>query len=305
MSGFKNALDALLTTVQTAVSTIPAGNGIIEPADIQAAEGWISQLELTSLLRKDVPSMFISLYDTNIENDVTRWITTLYAGSVVVPTPNEAVSNSNPIFISPGNDAVFTVSFNQGQTAPGSGDNMGLSLVIGNNLYYGATYIFQASDTLSSGLTNFASVINSTAGLKNLVSGSASGDTLTLTNIGTEGCYVQFTVGGVGSLQEDVTRAKKLIQVNYWASNDAVREYVADIVDASINYYRTNLGILAPDGNYIRVNYDRTRLDDTLEERGVYRRTTYYWLEFPYIFTQPLYTVSAFNVTQNYSQEVL
>lgn len=104
-------------------------------------------------------------------------------------------------------------------------------------------------------------------------------------------CYVYADTSTQAYLLEEVGRTKKLMQIDCWAPSHETRDLLMDFVDSYMMQFRYSLGFQMENGQYARVEYSKSILDDSKSERGLFRRVSYYWFEIPLKYPLPAYQV--------------
>lgn len=103
--------------------------------------------------------------------------------------------------------------------------------------------------------------------------------------------YVYADASTQAYILQEVGRTKKLMQIDCWAPSHEVRDLLMDFVDSYMMQFRYSLGLQMENGQFARITYAKSILDDSKSERGLFRRISYYWMEIPMKFPLPAYQV--------------
>ena len=336
--GLAQLLDAIQSTVQAAVNSIPAGTLPVGTV-VTVKEGWIGQQEIREIL--EAQNAAITIFDTGTEKDDTRYISKFDMSDFVTTLPSIAIT---PFItrLTAHSTIQYSLSLANGFLAPNPGEAVAFGMAeFAFNMFAGVVYTIMPGDTLPTIATNLTALFNNNPALAARATATAHGTDIVLVanpslGGGSEAatnftvppgqtfifpsafsilssvvvtvaagailliqdfpnllpCYVYADVASTGNyILEEVGRTKKLMQIDCWAPSHEIREPLMDYVDSYMSQFRYSLGLLMSNGQYARVTYAKSILDDSMSERGLFRRTSYYWFEIPIKFQLPAYQV--------------
>jgi hypothetical protein len=274
-------LGSVLTLVKAAL------DGLSPAVSYKAAIGYPPVNALQGIA-KGTPAgqpALVSIYDRKISRNSTRWSPYVFAQEVVPATLTTAIA---PERIAPGATAQITL----GGTLTAGDSVSALAIAVGAGT--GAVVVTGTEDdTPTTMATALAAAINSNPSLSGLLTATASGPVVTVTNVAQVALAVGSYAGNGGSQQREIGRRDQQVQVILWAQTVEQRNAMVEALAEAIAESELNFGPSLPDGSTARLSYvsDYDLEDDTLED--VYRHDFMVGLDYPVTVTDALFAVLA------------
>lgn len=260
-------------------------NGV--PLSYAAAIGWPAIKTLQNVA-KSGPAI-VAIYDRKISKDSTRWSPYAFNQVVTVATLTTALSQSS---VAPGGAATITL----GGTVTAGDAVSALAIQIGAAT--GAVVALgAATDTPATMATQLAALINSDPSMAGVLTATATGDVVTITNVATVALALGSYTGNGGTQQREIARRDQQMQVVLWARTVEIRNAMAAALAVAIAESVINFGPALPGGTQGRLSYvsDYDLEDDTLEDS--YRHDFMVSVDYPVTVTDALFAVLAPVVT--------
>ena len=247
MADYTDVQDALVALANAAIYPNGTGQASATGFPTFCYAGWPNAQQLNADLAGFNPPntggrINVSIFATNIERDVSRYLTTQTVNGVAASTITTTVA---------GNALTIGGTISTPQT---------VAVNVAGSIY---TYAVQAGDTLASIATALAGMIPGA---------SAAGAVVTITS-----CIVWARVGASASVLIEYGRQARTFMITIWAHNPVARAATAKAIDAAL---RAQPFITLLDGQKARLRYKNSPQDDIAQRDGVYRRDINYECEF-------------------------
>lgn len=272
-----DVLNGLLGMVNVALA--PGGVPI---TPYQAAIGYPS-IGVLQNIAKGGPAI-VSIYDRKISKNSTRWNPFVITQTATPATLTTTLSQSG---VRPGGTAQITL----GGTVSLGDAVSALAVSVGNKTS-AVVAIGGASDTPTTMATQLAGLINSDPSYTGVMSATAAGPVVTLTNLRTIGLGLASYVGNGGSQTREIGRRMIGVQIIIWAQTVEIRNLMTAALAIVIAEAELNFGP-APDGTAGRLDYvsDYDLEDDTLSDS--YRHDFMLSMDYTVTTVDALYAVLA------------
>lgn len=273
-----DALSGILALVNAALSP---GNTPITP--YQAAVGYPSVGRLQSIAQGQPAA--VSVYDRKISRNTTRWNPFVISQTVTAATLTSAVA---PNHIAPGATARITLG---GSVTAGDAVS---ALAIQKGGATGAVVAIGGStDSPTTMATALAGLINSDSSMAGVLTASAAGPVVTVTNVSPVGLQIASYTGNGGTQTREIGRREPQVQLILWAQTVEIRNLMAGALQTAIANSEVNFGPVLADGTQGRLAYvsDYDLEDNTLED--VYRHDFMVSIEYPVTTIDALFAVLA------------
>jgi hypothetical protein len=299
---------------QTALRDLTTLSGQLIVA--QVAIGWPSEKTLSSLTQQPLSSgvnVLGALYDRRTSKDVTRWAPNGVKAQLSEPGVTVAWENPLPVggFFSPQQASKQHVLYTPGQStstviplgqsttlslggAAINGDGIGLVFLVDMLTTEAAVAVAgpgpSSNASLAAALVN---QVNNSPELSQLVEASATGSTVTLTNIGSQGFTVQANVGNVASRLFEVGRRRRELQFVIWAPSEDIRGAAAGAIDSKVAALESLEWPIANDGTFLRVEHLSDYYMEDAVTADLYRYDTIFCVEHSVTIQDVLYPILA------------
>lgn len=227
----------------------------------------------------------VSIYDRKISKNATRWSPYVVSQTVTPATLTTAIT---PSHIAPGHTAQITLG---GSVTVGDAVSA-LAIQLGSNT--GAVVVIGGSiDTPTTMATALAAAINSDPSMTGLLTATASGAVVTVTNAAAVGLAVASYAGNGGTQVREIGRRDQQVQIILWTQTVEQRNAMTEAIAEAIAESELNFGPALADGSSGRLSYvsDYDLEDDTLED--VFRHDFMVGMDYPVTVMDLLFAVLA------------
>jgi hypothetical protein len=275
----------VLTSIQALVNT--ALNGLSPSIPYKSGIGY-PPVGVLQGIAKGTPAgqpAIVSIYDRKISKNATRWNPYVVSQIVVPATLTTAIA---PDHIAPGHTAQITL----GGTMTDGDAVSALAIMLGANT--GAVVVSGLhTDTPTTMATKLAAAINGDSSMAGMLTATASGPVVTITNVATVALAVGSYAGNGGSQVREIGRRDQQVQIIIWTQTVEQRNAMTAALADAVAESELNFGPSLPDGTVARLSYvsDYDLEDDTLED--VYRHDTMVGMDYPVTVTDALFAVLA------------
>lgn len=273
--------DALAGLQQLVDSALAPGGTPITP--YESAIGYPSLGRLQQVAKTGVAA--VSIYDRKISKNSTRWMPYVFQQTLVAATLTTAL---HPNQIAPGATATITL----GGTVTAGDAVSALAVSVGGTT--GAVVaIGTGADSPTTMATKLAGLINSDSSMAGVLTASATGTVVTVTNVSTVALQLGSFVGNGGTQQREIARRDLQVQIILWAQTVVQRNLMTQALAVAIAQAEINFGPVLSDATQGRLSYmsDYDLEDSTLSD--VYRHDFIVSLDYPVTTTDALFTVLA------------
>lgn len=270
--------EAALFMVNSAMS--PGGTPV---TPYKAAVGW-PPVGVLQAIAKGGPSI-IAVYDRKLGKNTTRWNPHVISQTITTATLTSAVSPSR---IAPGQTAHITLG---GSVTSGDAVSA-LATVVGGNT--GAVVaIGTGGDTPSTMATKLRNLINSDSSMAGVLTATASGSVVTVTNVGNVALALASYTGNGGTQVREIGRRDRPMQIVVWTQTEDLRNLIVSVISPAIQLQDIGFGPTLADNTLARLSYttDYDIEDNTLED--VYRHDFMVTMDYAVTTTDLLYSVLA------------
>lgn len=271
----------VLTSVQSLVTT--ALDTLVPPITYLAAIGYPPVKALQNVA-KSGPAL-VSIYDRKLSKNSTRWGTYVASQTVIPATLTTALAVDH---LAPGQSTTITLG---GSMTPGDAVSA-LAIILGGNT--GAVVVSgTGADTPTTMATKLAAAISTDSSMAGLLTATASGPVVTVTNTAAVALALGSYAGNGGTQTREIGRRDQQVQVILWAKTVEQRNTMVAVLADAIAESELGFGPPLPDGSMARLSYvsDYDLEDNTLED--TYRHDFMVGLDYPVTVTDVLYAVLA------------
>lgn len=242
----------LVTLVEGALTGIDAQVGKGYPADDAA-------LDVKGTTRAIAG---IKLRQSTFKNDSMRYT------RETDPSPCGIASTLSDTSLAATQVITLTLAIAEGQTAVLVDDAVDCQFINGDfNQAASATAI--AGDTLATLATKLATAINTV--FVSLVTATASGDVVTITNIGTAGFNLSSNTGNADTVKKAVLCAYRSYQLVIYCGDQDVREAIQEQIEDFLGTAEDGYGFNLDSGEAIRLKLNGSKAGDSDTQKDVYR----------------------------------
>ena len=226
------ALDGLVSPSSISIGYFgtPIVQSTGQPAEIMDLAGQVAQ------------SPMVMLYDRGMSRDVTRWIPH-YVTPWNITTPSITYSPSNLLLSSTPNALVFL-------TSAAVNDAVALN-VSGVGLSTGVVYVASGAMSAAAFCAGMAEAVNTS--LQGVLSATASGATLLLTNDTTGLLSITVESGNVASALYEVHRVQRNVQIIALANRPSTLDTIGEPIAQLLGELEISYGYELPDTTWVRL----------------------------------------------------
>jgi len=228
---------------------IAALDGLVSPSNISIGYFGTPIVQSTGqpsavmeLAGQVAQSPMVMLYDRGMSRDVTRWIPH-YVTPWEVTAPSVTFSPSDLMLSSTPNALVFL-------TSAAANDAVALN-VSGVGISTGAVYVANEAMSAAAFCAGMADAIN--ASLQGVLSATASGSTLLLTNDTAGLLNITVVSGNVASAQYEVHRVQRSVQIIALANRPSTLDTIGEPIAQLLGELEISYGYELPDTTYARL----------------------------------------------------
>lgn len=226
----------------------------------------------------------ISLFDRGATKNITQAIPLLYALPPTNGNPGGVISLNDTV-LPPGRTVTLT-----GSGVPVINDAFCLTLMHG----FGDQFQDFANYTVPDNTTSLTAALDGMVTQINLIDGivaSRSGSVITVTNNNVNTYNVRSEVVNIGTLTVEGYRWLRDIQITLWTGTPANRSKYGDVLEQLFTQLEINFGFIAADQSWCRliVCQDILQVDGQLQ--NIYRRDFIVQVDYPVLYTLPIYPI--------------
>lgn len=221
---------------------------------VTVAEGWPSLDAIQNVAANS--AAVIGVYEKTSRMDV-RFFPRRFKTVVNATGIASAVSAQN---CAAGQSRTLTLSYAHGSSAVNLNDAVSLILDTGINRAFltvntsngisrlGAVAVAAAGESLASLATKLADSINATSTLNGLVSASASGPTVTITNTSSGEVKLSTAVGNIALIYKSLAQNCLESQIICYCGSWDIRRAISDLLEVQLAQYRAQYGFALTNG---------------------------------------------------------
>ena len=226
------ALDGLVSPSSISIGYFgtPIVQSTGQPAEIMDLAGQVAQ------------SPMVMLYDRGMSRDVTRWIPH-YVTPWNITTPSITYSPSNLLLSSTPNALVFLTSAAVNDAVALNVSSVGLST--------GVVYVASGAMSAAAFCAGMAEAVNMS--LQGVLSATASGATLLLTNDTTGLLNITVESGNVASALYEVHRVQRNVQIIALANRPSTLDTIGEPIAQLLGELEISYGYELPDTTWVRL----------------------------------------------------